>query len=94
MTKSVLSNERECFRCKTTLNLQKHHIFNSAYRNKSDRMGYWVYLCMDCHTGARGVHTTTQGRIYWDYLKGLCQQHYEQDHSREDFIREFGRNYL
>lgn len=94
MTKSILSEERECFRCKTTLNLQVHHIFNSAYRKKSEKYGYWCYLCMDCHTGKRGVHTTVEGRAYWNNLKRLCQIHFEETHSREDFIREFGQNYL
>ena len=94
MTESVLSNERECLRCKTTQNLHVHHIFNGAYRKKSEKYGYWCYLCFECHVGSRGVHTTIPGRHYWNTLKGQCQEDFEKTHTREEFIKVFGQNYL
>lgn len=94
MSKSVISNEQECYRCHTRYNLHRHHIFSTAYRKKAEELGYWVYLCVDCHTGSRGVHTTHEGKLYWDELKRIAQRKYEENGTREDFIKTFGRNYL
>jgi ribosome-binding protein aMBF1 (putative translation factor) len=70
----------------------KHHVFGNAYRKKSERYGYVVRLCRACHTtGNDAVHVNKDRR---NYLKRIAQKEYEQTHTREEFIREFGRNYL
>lgn len=94
MTKSLLSNERVCYRCGTTLNLQKHHIYNGGLRKLADAYGCWVWLCMDCHVGSRGVHTTHGGRVYWDSLKAECQRKFEEEYTHEEFMKLFRRNNL
>lgn len=93
MTKSVISNVRECFKCGTTLNLHKHHIYGGSRRDASENAGAWCYLCEIHHNWSdRGVHYDKQFDIR---LKKLCQARLELDGmSREDFIKTFGRNYL
>lgn len=91
---SLLSNERECYRCHTTLNLHKHHIYAGGLRGKSDRYGCWVYLCQDCHIGSRGVHSTKNGMIYWNQLKEECQKAFEEKYGHEKFMEEFQRNWI
>lgn len=93
--KSVLQKDRECWCCGTIYNLHKHHtIFGTSNRKKSDKMGYWVYLCMDHHTGANGVHTNPSGALNTE-LHELTQRHYEKHKgTREQFIKEFGKSYL
>lgn len=93
MAKSIISNEKECFRCKTTINLHKHHIFSGPFRNKSEKYGCWCYLCMTHHTGSQGVHTHN-GTEYWKQLKQLCQRKFEEQYSHELFMKEFKRNNL
>ena len=75
--------------------LDRHHIFPGAYRDKSERYGLVVYLCHDrCHeNGIYAVHHNAQTMRD---LKRYGQQKAmeEQGWSTEDFIREFGKNYL
>jgi hypothetical protein len=47
-----------------------------------------VHLCRDCHNK---VHTDKTPRVL---LRQMCQQEYEKVFTRDDFIKEFGRNYL
>jgi len=89
--KSVLQANKKCFVCGTTQSLQLHHIFGGALRGKSDKYGYVVHLCIRHHTGQDGVH-----RESWlnKKLKQYAQEHFEQTNTREEFIKEFGKNYL
>ena len=92
MSKSILQDEKECFICKTTYNLEEHHIFRTPYRNASERYGLKVWLCQPHHTGHQGVHN---GNVLVDkYLQQLAQKKFEEEHSREEFIQKFGRSYL
>lgn len=48
--KSILQEERHCYLCYTTRNLQCHHVFNSvAMRPKSETYGAKIWLCKKCH---------------------------------------------
>ena len=71
----------------------RHHIFyGTGNRPKSEYWGYVVMLCADHHTGAHGVH---HGNKELDLmLKRKAQRHFEQTHTREQFIKEFGRSWL
>ena len=92
MSKSVLQEDKECYVRKTTLNLEEHHIFRSPYRNNSEKYGLKVWLCQNHHTGNNGVHN---GNVAVDmHLKKLAQRKFEETHTRKEFIRKFGRNYL
>lgn len=82
-----------CFLCGAQdEKLDRHECFGGAMRDKSKQLGLWVPLCHTrCHL--YGVHQNAQSRL-------LCQkaaqkaamQHYGW--SKEDFTREFYKNYL
>lgn len=95
MSKSIMSNERECLVCGTPLNLHRHHIFHgSANRKKSEKYGCWCWLCARHHNmSEHGVHADNLLDLK---LKKICQQRLERFHgwTRERFIETFGRNYL
>ena len=89
---------RECFLCgKNGCGdpLDKHHIFNGAYRDKSERYGLVVYLCHDsCHeNGPRSAHRNAETRLQLQRY-GQTKAMMENDWETEDFVREFGKNYL
>lgn len=90
--KSVIQAERECWICGTPYGLQVHHLLHgTGRRKKADRMGYWIYLCAEHHTGITGVHNNPKMDLE---MKRMAQRHYEQRNTREDFIREFGKSWL
>lgn len=75
--------------------LDTHHIFGGALRKKSDKLGLTVKLChSQCHLyGPDAVHnnkdTMRELHRYGQY-KAMAKYGW----SINDFIREFGRNYL
>lgn len=93
MSSSLLSNEKRCYRCGTTFNLHKHHIYAGGYRNRSERYGAWCYLCFNHHVGADGVHTH-KGASYWLFLKAECQAKFEEKYSHERFMEVFGKDWI
>lgn len=86
---------RKCFLCGRTGNLDRHHIFGGPFRKKSEKYGLTVDLCHDtCHIfGPNSVH---QNRETMLEIKRYGQRKAMQENgwSKEDFIREFGKNYL
>lgn len=94
MSESIISPKKECVVCHTTKNLHRHHVFyGTANRSKSEQWGCWVWLCGWHHNGSNfGVHKDRD----LDYaLKKQCQREWERRFgSREEFIKEFGKNYL
>ena len=94
MTKSIMSNDRECFVCGTPLDLHRHHIFyGMANRIISEKEGCWCYLCARHHNMTNdGVHHNYAFNIT---LKKYCQEKWEaKNGDRKDFIRIFGKSYL
>lgn len=86
---------RKCFLCGRTTGLDRHHIFGGPYRKKSEKYGLTVDLCHDsCHIfGPNSVH---QNRETMLRIKRYGQKKAMEENgwSTEDFIREFGKNYL
>lgn len=93
MAESILQSEKECFFCRATSNLECHHIyFGTANRKISEKHGFKVWLCNRHHTsGEDSVH---RSRVMDLVLKKVCQYVYERDHTREEFMKLIGRNYL
>lgn len=77
--------------CKTTRNLEEHHIFAGAYRSKSEHYGLKVYLCHNHHTGADGVHSGNKWLA--KALKTIAQHRFEQEYPELEFTEIFGRNW-
>lgn len=91
--KSILQKEKECFICKNPYSLECHHIYpGSANRKKSEKTGLKVWLCHDHHTGGPDAVHNNPRVMRW--LKETGQAAFEKTHSREEFMRIFGRTYL
>ena len=91
--KSILQSEKECFFCGWTGGLHKHHvIFGRGYREISERLGLWVWLCPKHHNMSNeGVHFNRTRDLE---LKRYAQRKYEESHSHEEWMDVIGRNYL
>lgn len=91
--KSIIQTEKECYECKTIIGLEDHHcLHGTANRRIAERFGLKVWLCNEHHRGRKGVHG---GNTYLDIkLKQKAQEVFEKAHTREDFIKVFGKNYL
>lgn len=89
---SILQEDKKCFICGKYITLQCHHIFGgTANRRKSEKYGLKVWLCFEHHLGRDGVH---YNKILMDSLHRIGQKEFEKNHTREEFIKEFGRGYL
>lgn len=89
---SIIQTEKRCFVCGSERNLQNHHIvFGNPGRKNSEKYGLKVWLCREHHTGNSGVHQNRQLDLE---LKQVAQKAFEEDHSREEWMKVFGRNYL
>lgn len=89
---SIIQDEKKCYICGRYMTLQCHHIFGgTANRRKSEKYGLKVWLCFDHHIGRDGVH---YNKILMDSLHRIGQKEFEKNHTREEFIKEFGRSYL
>lgn len=91
---SILQKDlTKCFVCGTCVNIHKHEIYyGSDNRKKSIQHGFYVALCGEHHNlSNKGVHfNKTLDKV----LKRACQSEYEKTHSREEFVKIIGRNYL
>lgn len=83
-----------CELCKRYGPLELHHIFNGAYKKKSERYGATIHLCHACHNEPpNGVHHNA-ARMH--ELKAREQKRImaEYGFTIEEFICEFGKNYI
>lgn len=72
---------------------EEHHcIFGTSGRKLSEKYGLKVYLCIAHHrAGKEAVHNdATLAAV----LKEDAQKEFEKTHSREEFLKIFGRNYI
>ena len=92
MGKSILQEDRSCYLCGRMTGLERHHcLAGNANRPISEKEGLWVWLCHECHTGTEGAQ--------YDKLKNLrlkqdAQFAYERTHSRSEWMKLIGKNYL
>ena len=85
---------RECEICGSTRWLERHHVFNSAYREKSEKFGAVADLCHFCHNEPpNGVHHNAENmRQLKAKYQMLIMDKYGM--SEQDFVREFGKSYI
>lgn len=90
---SIIQENKECFFCKATQNLECHHIFGgTSNRKNSEKYGLKVWLCNKHHTGSNdSVH---HNKKMADTLKQIGQEAFEKNGTRQEFMKIFGRNYL
>lgn len=88
----------KCFLCGRNGNgdrLERHHIFQNAYRNKSEQYGLVVLLCGErCHRN--GEYSAHKNGDIMQYLHEYGQRKAmkEQGWTVEQFREVFGANYL
>ncbi len=91
--KSIIQKDKECLVC-GSWNIEEHHIFfGQANRKLSEKHGLKVWLCPTHHRGTIGVHGRDGHKLDIE-LKELGQKAFEWKHTREEFIKIFGKNYL
>lgn len=77
-----------CFLCGATAT-EIHHMIHGPDRKKADEDGLVVPLCRECHNkvhfGGGGLDRE---------LKRTAQLWYEKEHTREEWMERYGRNYL
>lgn len=91
--KSIMQNNKCCYVCGSEYNLHEHHIYyGTGNRSISEKNGFKCYLCAYHHNFSdEGVHFNKQLDLQ---LKKECQEIYEENHTRNEFIKLIGRNYL
>ncbi len=73
--------------------VERHHIFGGANRKRSEKYGFIAPLRPDLHPN--GVFAGQSAKLVDLRLKTMSQEYYEEHYgTREDFIKEFGKNYL
>ena len=84
--------EKKCYVTGDTNGLHLHHIYGGSNRKVSDKNGFTVWLRGDWHNlSDYGVHFNKELDLH---LKQECQRKYEENHTREEFMRLIGKNYL
>lgn len=94
-TQSIMDTQRgTCYLCGCNEGYERHHIFfGTANRQKSEEYGLTVWLCPMCHRdNKRGVHGANIEAKQALFEAG--QRKFEETHTRQEFMSEFGRNYL
>lgn len=92
MGKSIIQEKRQCYFCGSVNGLEKHHVFAGvANRKISEKVGLWVYLCHDCHTGNKGAQYDKGKNLV---LKQEAQRAFEKEHTRAEWMELIRKNYL
>lgn len=87
---SIITNDlKHCYICtkKGLKDISKddlHEIYGGSNRKRSIKNGFVVPLCRNCH----------QDNEILKFLKRFIQKEYEKTHTREEFIKLIGKNYL
>ncbi len=91
--KSIIQKEKRCYLCGTTYNLHEHHcIHGSGNRKNSEKYGLKIWLCAAHHNMSNyGVHNDAKLDLE---IKQMAQKEFEKTHTREEFMKIFGKNYL
>lgn len=91
MANSIIQKEKVCLVCRTTQNLELHHVLPGARRRISDELGLTVWLCHNHHTGAQGVHFNKQFMLE---LKQLAQTIFVEKYGEKVWFERVGKNYI
>ena len=86
--KSILTEDLEtCYICNGQAS-EIHEIYSGRNRKKSIQDDFCVPVCRRCHQ----LITLNYGLNL--RLKMICQEKFEETHTREEFIKIIGKNYL
>ena len=92
MAKSIIQERKECYFCGKLTDLERHHVFGGvANRPISEKYGLTVWLCHNCHTGKDGAQYDKMKNLR---LKQDAQFAFEKNHTRSEWMKLIGKNYL
>lgn len=84
---SIMCDGEHCVVCGDT-NVARHEVyFGNPDRKTSKACGFWVTLCPKHHDY---YHAKDDQKA----LKKECQEKFEEEHEREEFVALIGKNYL
>lgn len=85
-----MTDDREsCYLCGRRA-VQFHHIFGKYNRKKATEDGLWIPVCLDCHIK---IHNEPSQRTNYCLMQD-GQWKYEETHTRDEFMKRYGKNYL
>lgn len=89
---SILNNLDNCYFCRKSAQCIHEVYFGTANRKVSIKNGFCVGLCNYHHNSSNNsVHYNREMDLE---LKKLYQKEYEKNHTKEEFIKLIGKNYL
>ena len=92
MGKSIIQDDKQCYFCGRMTGLERHHCFAGvANRKCSEAAGLWVWLCHECHVGNQGAQYDKMNNLT---LKQDAQYAFEREHTRSEWMKLIGKNYL
>lgn len=92
MSKSIMQHceEPQCYITGSRINLDKHHcVHGRANRKVAEKYGLWVYLRHDIHMNLHDKDKELDRELEQD-----AQRAFEKEHSREEWMKLIGKNYL
>jgi hypothetical protein len=92
MSKSIMQHceEPQCYITGSRINLDKHHcVHGRANRKIAEKYGLWVYLRHDIHMNLHDKDKELDRELEQD-----AQRAFEKEHSREEWMKLIGKNYL
>lgn len=94
MDSIIQKNPHRCFICGSHRDLEWHHVYGGAMRDKSEKYGLKVRLCHYCHNEPpNGVHQNKEIRLKLQaFAQRKAMEHYGW--SKEDFRKEFYKSYV
>jgi hypothetical protein len=66
-------------------------MMNKVDKKKAEKYGLIIPLCISHHTGSEGVHTKPEKMLA---CRQMAQKKFEEEHTREEWLSEFGKSYL
>lgn len=90
--KSILQTDSKCYVCQMAVGTEEHHIFGASNRKHSEADGLKVRICHRCH---ERIHFSPKdGGKTLRLLQQAGQAKYEETHTREEFMKRYGRSWL
>lgn len=78
----------KCCNCGSKIGVEKNEVFEGAYRQISIRLGMVCPLCKKCHDI---FHKDIMLNLFY---KVMFEKEYLKNHSKEEFIKIFGQDYI
>jgi hypothetical protein len=90
--KGIVPDMEHCFICGSPYVEIHHCIFGTANRRKSEKYKLVVPLCHAHHRGNESPH---RNKVIDNQFRRMAQKYFEEHYgTRDDFMKEFGKNYL